>query len=1459
MDSSDCTEEGLKRIVDNLNFDGLLKCARKINDGYSFFRVTNKPMQGLSFQENEASDESSFEEGEDVESARMAHEKEEEEEAHVVQEDISQPFDHEHLHESVKKRRTREDQNETSSKRPHISSLQCKRLQKYFDRKQNHGKRGVSEILRSPSNTKFRPKKKAKKVSFSLSTPSVANVSPDKNQEEEEEIPTHVMLYKFEVIELSFTKLAQKPRKDEYELIILSFVSEKFKISHCLENNQPGKSIFKAPFQNIEGNTFQIYPPSTDDDSWVIDFTSAGKKCILTFLFEKHCTLFHETYMKSFNERNIQLPLSLSTPSVANVSPDKNQEEEEEEEIPTLVMLYKFEVIELSFTKLAQKPRKDEYELIILSFVSEKFKISHCLENNQPGKSIFKAPFQNIEGNTFQIYPPSTDDDSWVIDFTSAGKKCILTFLFEKHCTLFHETYMKSFNERNIQLPLSLSTPSVANVSPDKNQEEEEEEEIPTLVMLYKFEVIELSFTKLAQKPRKDEYELIILSFVSEKFKISHCLENNQPGKSIFKAPFQNIEGNTFQIYPPSTDDDSWVIDFTSAGKKCILTFLFEKHCTLFHETYMRYSSTFSPSEDGVEILAGTIISQSQSSLKSQEVENENEAIELSSDEESDEDMPIPQKFSNCDNDAVIAASLNRELNHISRNTSRRLEQEKLQEYETQSNGISPRTPSRDSKGFVKCSRIAIGNQVYFENMKMSYVPKQQNQLFELDLNDEIELHIGAEDIEEIHYYMPCRREVGTDSNSGGDSDESEESTGNESADSIDDEADLKKNLKVQKKRITIDDEEEEEDEEPSLQVVSSDTIRDMIEVDKDIEGIMSQVIALDDNGTDDGDALVHDSSQSTDQIVHEKQNRKNTLCVDDLSDEEVPDTDTLEHVSVENKKCSHDSNDSSAVEEQAIASVDQTMKNDQDVAKEVARLIEGSPELEKIIQSHPVREHENKNELNVSHPDDHLQDIAMNFEDNFEAAKSSTNQSRESNDHVETTSLDTKPDHALKSIVEPTEEADDDIRSHYYLIIRAKPSKENGLSTFTSNKHYFRSMPKTTPTKSALLAKRYIVIESNNQTDFEHLVTFLKKHDTIGMYFTNDNNLLTPEKLEEEIVSLLNFKKPMAPICAEHETALVFPSTLLETELDSVASNLIEPNGKIGQNHESMFSTVAIEEKAPNRKQKNHIITIRGEDYDRLAPGEFLNDTLIDFWISWLIHRMGNVSDQVHVFTTQFYTKLEQEGVESVVSWTAKKNIDIFEKKYVFVPVNKDIHWSLLVIVNPGNIISDDDEEACNRNLEHPYVLFMDSLRAHKKSKLQRTLYTWLNKEAARLRKFDRKDPFVPVTCPVEIAHVPTQDNCWDCGVFVCRYAIAMLHLLDTRIECKLADWRNVKSRKKLIKEYITEREAFDFGMDDIARLREEMAILIQDLHRIYKQKIEEKKTNKKAKKAKKQQIQMQ
>lgn len=130
-----------------------------------------------------------------------------------------------------------------------------------------------------------------------------------------------------------------------------------------------------------------------------------------------------------------------------------------------------------------------------------------------------------------------------------------------------------------------------------------------------------------------------------------------------------------------------------------------------------------------------------------------------------------------------------------------------------------------------------------------------------------------------------------------------------------------------------------------------------------------------------------------------------------------------------------------------------------------------------------------------------------------------------------------------------------------------------------------------------------------------------------------------------------------------------------------------------------------------------------------------------------------------IHVFTTQFFSRLEDEGVNAVTSWTAKKRIDIFEKKFIFIPVNKDIHWSLLVVVNPGKMINSATEELSNKEADVPFILFLDSLRAHKKKKLKVLIYKWLNSEARRLGKFNTleargpfkdNDAFNSLTMPI-------------------------------------------------------------------------------------------------------------
>lgn len=167
------------------------------------------------------------------------------------------------------------------------------------------------------------------------------------------------------------------------------------------------------------------------------------------------------------------------------------------------------------------------------------------------------------------------------------------------------------------------------------------------------------------------------------------------------------------------------------------------------------------------------------------------------------------------------------------------------------------------------------------------------------------------------------------------------------------------------------------------------------------------------------------------------------------------------------------------------------------------------------------------------------------------------------------------------------------------------------------------------------------------------------------------------------------------------------------------------------------------------NPDAKSHYVEIRVEDYEQLNTGQWLNDSLIDLWMQWISRDTGcNQSSDVHFFTSHFYTTLASEGTDGVKSWTAKKNINIFKKKMIFIPINKTLHWSLCVLLNPGSIIpSLDNGETSDGDRPLPCMLFFDSLNMHRKNKVHKHILGWLNFEWKRTENTDgepfQKDSF--------------------------------------------------------------------------------------------------------------------
>ncbi|XP_073425407.1 sentrin-specific protease 6 isoform X2 [Dendrobates tinctorius] len=110
--------------------------------------------------------------------------------------------------------------------------------------------------------------------------------------------------------------------------------------------------------------------------------------------------------------------------------------------------------------------------------------------------------------------------------------------------------------------------------------------------------------------------------------------------------------------------------------------------------------------------------------------------------------------------------------------------------------------------------------------------------------------------------------------------------------------------------------------------------------------------------------------------------------------------------------------------------------------------------------------------------------------------------------------------------------------------------------------------------------------------------------------------------------------------------------------------------------------------------------ISVTNEDLHCLNEGEFLNDVIIDFYLKYLVlEKLREKADKIHIFSSFFYKRLNQRERRNlqdtanltlqqrrhgrVKTWT--RHVDIFQKDFIFVPLNEAAHWFLAVICFPG------------------------------------------------------------------------------------------------------------------------------------------------------------------------------
>lgn len=216
--------------------------------------------------------------------------------------------------------------------------------------------------------------------------------------------------------------------------------------------------------------------------------------------------------------------------------------------------------------------------------------------------------------------------------------------------------------------------------------------------------------------------------------------------------------------------------------------------------------------------------------------------------------------------------------------------------------------------------------------------------------------------------------------------------------------------------------------------------------------------------------------------------------------------------------------------------------------------------------------------------------------------------------------------------------------------------------------------------------------------------------------------------------------------------------------------------------------------------------VLVSSRDLLTLDDGEFLNDTVIDFFIKQKQKdQPEREKSRCHIFNSFFYEKLTNVGNDErgnpadvlqraahdrVKKWT--RDVNIFEKDFVFFPIHQHLHWSLVILCHPsrvpmGNFLNIDDDDDGEEDLPlgelpHACLLHLDSMSGgHRTTQVCVRLREYLAMEYLRWKpesQVGEPQPgvanllgFTKTGLESRRMKVPQQDNGCDCGLFVLSF----------------------------------------------------------------------------------------
>uniref|UniRef100_A0A3B3R9Z8 SUMO specific peptidase 3a n=1 Tax=Paramormyrops kingsleyae TaxID=1676925 RepID=A0A3B3R9Z8_9TELE len=149
---------------------------------------------------------------------------------------------------------------------------------------------------------------------------------------------------------------------------------------------------------------------------------------------------------------------------------------------------------------------------------------------------------------------------------------------------------------------------------------------------------------------------------------------------------------------------------------------------------------------------------------------------------------------------------------------------------------------------------------------------------------------------------------------------------------------------------------------------------------------------------------------------------------------------------------------------------------------------------------------------------------------------------------------------------------------------------------------------------------------------------------------------------------------------------------SLIPIHVDEVVEKLQEIfSESFSQPHRSRLSGTAMV-RGFQVTYKRHVLTM--DDLSTLYGQNWLNDQVMNMYGDLV---MDSTPEKVHFFNSFFYDKLRTNGYDGVKRWT--KNVDIFRKDLLLMPIHLEVHWSLVCVDVPHRTVTYfDSQRTLNR-----------------------------------------------------------------------------------------------------------------------------------------------------------------